>query len=223
MGAVRTMIRIVIADDHFVVREGLRTLLELDPELEVVGEAANGAEAVQAARDIQPDIVVMDLVMPEMDGVTATRMIRQDLPRTEVVAVTSVLEGSSLVSAIQAGAAAYILKDTRAEELRRAIKAAAAGQVQVPPRIAARLYRELQPPTADEPLSNGEIDVLRLLAAGHNDTAIARLLDVSEDRIRSTVSGILDKLRLQSRTMAAIYATQIGLIPLDRLGDCAGA
>src|ERR1700704_85183 len=160
------MIRIVIADDHFVVRQGMRTLLELDPEIEVAGEASNGAEALEVARALKPDVVVMDLVMPEVDGITATQLIRKELPLTEVVALTSVLEGASVVRAIQAGAAAYVLKDTRADELHRAIKAAAAGQVMVPPKIATRLLRELEPLAASQPLSSTENDVLRMLAAG---------------------------------------------------------
>jgi DNA-binding NarL/FixJ family response regulator len=217
------MIRIVIADDHLVVREGMRTLLELDPELLVVGEASTGAEALLAARALKPDIVVMDLVMPELDGLAATRLIRQELPDTEVIALTSVLEGASVVHAIQAGAAAYVLKDTQAAALYRAIKAAAAGRVQVSPRIAARLLKELQPPVAGQPLSNSEIDVLRMLAAGRTNEEMAVLCEVGDDAMRSTVAGILDKLRVLSRTLAAIYAAQVGLIPPDLLGDAAAA
>jgi DNA-binding NarL/FixJ family response regulator len=217
------MIRIVIADDHLVVREGMRTLLELDPELLVVGEASNGAEAVVAARALKPDIVVMDLVMPELDGLAATRLIRQELPDTEVIALTSVLEGASVVHAIQAGAAAYVLKDTQAAALYQAIKAAAAGQVLVSPRIAARLLKELRPPVASEPLSSAEIDVLRMLAAGRTNKEMAALCDVEDDAIRSTVAGILDKLRVLSRTLAAIYAAQVGLVPPDLLGDAVAA
>jgi DNA-binding NarL/FixJ family response regulator len=209
------MIRIVIADDHLVVRQGMRTLLELEPEIEVVGEAANGAEALQAARALRPDVVVMDLVMPEMDGITATQLIRQELPETEVVALTSVLEGASVVRAIQAGAAAYVLKDTRADELHRAIKAAAAGQVMVPPKIATRLLREMPPLAAMQPLSSAETAVLRMLAAGRTNKDMALSLGLAEEAIKSNVRVILDKLCVQSRTQAAIYATQIGLVPVD--------
>jgi len=209
----------VIADDHFVVRQGIRTLLELDPAMRIEGEASNGAEALQAARVLKPDVVVMDLAMPELDGIAATRLIRQELPDTEVVALTSILEGNSMVSAIEAGAAAYVLKDTQADALRHAIKAAAAGRVHVSPRIAARLVKELQPLKASEPLSSAEIDVLRPLAAGRTDKDMAQLLNLGEDAIKSTVKSILDKLRVQSRMLAAIYAAQVGLIPLDQLGD----
>jgi DNA-binding NarL/FixJ family response regulator len=213
------MIRIVIADDHLVVRQGMRTLLELDPEIQVVGEASNGAEALEAARALKPDVVVMDLVMPEVDGIAATQLIRQALPETEVVALTSVLEGASVVRAIQAGAAAYVLKDTRADVLHRAIRAAAAGRVVVPPKIAMRLLRELQPLVVTEPLSTAETDVLGMLATGRTNKDMALLLGVAEETIRSSVAGILDKLCVQSRTLAAIYATQIGLLPVDQLGD----
>ena len=216
-------IRIVIADDHLVVRQGMRTLLDLDPELQVVGEASNGAEALEVARSLKPDVVVMDLVMPELDGLAATRLIRQELPDTEVIALTSVLEGASVVHAIRAGAAAYVLKDTRAGALARAIKAAAAGQVQVSPRIAARLLREVQPPVVRRPLSSEETEVLCMLAAGRSNKEMAGLLDVGEDAIRSTVAGILAKLSVLSRTLAAIYAAQTGLIPPDQLGFAAAA
>src|ERR1700704_2783713 len=187
------MIRIVIADDHLVVREGMRTLLELDPDLLVVGEASTGFEAVLAARTFKPDVVVMDLLMPDLDGIAATRLIRQELPDTNVVALTSVLEGASVVNAIQAGAGAYVLKDTRPEELQRAIKAAAAGHVQLAPRIAARLLKELPRPAPSEPLSSSEIEVLRMLATGRTNHEMALACEVGEDAIRSIVAGILNK------------------------------
>src|SRR6266446_1633144 len=159
-------IRIVIADDHSVVRRGLRMFLKQDPELDVVGEAANGDEAVRLARQLQPDIVLMDLLMPVMDGIAATALIRRELPDTEVVALTSVLEDASVVGAVRAGAIGYLLKDTRAAELRRAIKAAAAGQVQLSPSAAARLMREVKAPERPEALSERELEVLQLLARG---------------------------------------------------------
>src|SRR5256712_9901190 len=139
-------IRIVIADDHSVVRRGLRMFLAMDPELVVVGEAANGEEAVHLARLLLPDIVLMDLLMPVMDGITATATIRRELPDTEVLALTSVLEDASVVSAVRAGAIGYLLKNTEADELRRAIKAAAAGQVQLSPEATARRMREVTAP-----------------------------------------------------------------------------
>src|SRR5918998_4060452 len=137
-------IRILIADDHSVVRQGLKMFLGLDPELEVVGEAENGVEAVQMARELRPDVVLMDLLMPRMDGIQATTAIRGELPDVEVLALTSVLEDASVVGAVRAGAIGYLLKDTHAEELRRAIRTAAAGQVQLAPEAAARLMREVR-------------------------------------------------------------------------------
>jgi NarL family two-component system response regulator LiaR len=212
------VIRVLIADDHEVVRQGLRTFLGLDPELELVGEAEDGAEAVELARRLRPDVVLMDLLMPEMDGITATQLIRRELPDTEVVAVTSVLEDASVGEALRAGAIGYLLKDTRAKELRRAIRAAAAGQVQLSPRAAARLVREMRAPERPESLSERETDVLRLLARGRANKEIAHDLSIAEKTVKTHVSSILGKLGLQSRTQAALYAGRIGLVTLDQLG-----
>jgi two-component system, NarL family, response regulator LiaR len=215
----RMTTRVLIVDDHEVVRQGLRTFLELDAELEVVGEAADGAEAVRMAQRLHPNVVLMDLVMPEMDGVTATQLIRQQLPDTEVVALTSVLEDALVVGAVRAGAIGYLLKDTRADELRRAIKAAAAGQVQLSPRAAARLVREIRAPDATlATLSPRETEVLRLLAGGRTNKEMARELAIGEKTVKTHVSRILGKLGVQSRTQAALHAGRVGLVPLDELG-----
>jgi NarL family two-component system response regulator LiaR len=211
-------IRVLIADDHEVVRQGLRTFLEIDPELEVVGEAADGREAVRLAHRLRPDVVLMDLLMPELDGIVATQLIRQELPDTEVMALTSVLEDASVVGAVRAGAIGYLLKDTRAKELRQAIKAAAAGQVQLSPEAAARLMREVVAPERPEVLSQRETDVLRLLAHGLANKEIAQRLSITEKTVKTHVSSILGKLGVQSRTQAALYAGRIGLVPLDELG-----
>ena len=208
-------IRIVIADDHSVVRQGLRMFLALDPELEVVGEASNGAEALTLAQRLRPDIVLMDILMPVMDGVTATGKIRQELPDTEVIALTSVLEDNAVVGAIKAGAIGYLLKDTNADELCGMIKAAAAGQVQLSPQAAARLVREVRAPDSPQSLTEREIDVLRLLAAGKANKEIAVALTIGEKTVKTHVSNILMKLGVQSRTQAALYAAQIGLAPLE--------
>ena len=208
-------IRILIVDDHAVVRQGLRMFLSLDPELEVVGEAGDGAEAVEQARRLRPDVVLMDLVMPKLDGVAATAAIRRELPDVEVIALTSVLEDASVIGAVRAGAMGYLLKDTQADELCRAIKAAAAGQVQLSPQAAARLLREVRAPESPEALTEREADVLRLLARGKANKEIARELDVGEQTVKSHVGHILAKLGVHSRTQAALHAVRIGLVPAD--------
>jgi DNA-binding NarL/FixJ family response regulator len=209
-------IRILIADDHSVVRQGLRMFLELDSELEVVGEAGNGAEAVQMAHKLHPDVVLMDVLMPVMDGVTATGKIRTELPDTEVIALTSVLDDGTVVGAVKAGAIGYLLKDTQADELCRAIKAAAAGQVQLSPQAAARLVKEVrvpEPPATS--LTDRETDVLKLLAQGKANKEIAAELSIGEKTVKTHVSAILGKLGVQSRTQAALYAAQQGLVSLE--------
>ncbi len=208
-------IRILIVDDHGVVRQGLRMYLGLDPELEVVGEAANGAEALRLAHERKPDVVLMDLLMPVMDGITATAAMRRELPEVEVIALTSVLEDSAVFGAMRAGAIGYLLKDTQAEELCRAIKAAAAGQVQLSPSVAARLLREVPAPQQPEALTERETEILRELASGKSNKEIAAALVIAEKTVRTHVSNILAKLGVTSRTQAALHAVRCGLVPLD--------
>lgn len=205
-------IRILIVDDHSVVRQGLRMFLGLDPELEVVGEAADGAEALHLARQLRPDVVLMDLLMPVMDGITATAAIRKELPDTEVLALTSVLEDASVVSAVRAGAIGYLLKDTQADELCKAIKSAAAGQVQLTPRAAARLMQAVSAPESPVDLTERETEVLRLMARGQSNKQIAHSLHISEKTVKTHVSNILSKLGVQSRTQATLYAIRVGLV-----------
>ena len=205
-------IRIMLVDDHSVVRQGLRLFLKYDPELEVVGEAGDGAEALRLARELKPDVVVMDLLMPVMDGIAATAAIRRELPETEVLALTSVLEDASVVGAVRAGAIGYLLKDTQAEALCQAIKAAAAGQVQLTPKAAARLMQAVSAPESPEALTERETEVLRLLAQGRSNKQIARSLNNTEQTIKSHVSRILSKLGVQSRTQATLYAIRTGLV-----------
>jgi NarL family two-component system response regulator LiaR len=206
-------IRILVVDDHSVVRQGLKMFLSLDPELEVVGEAANGAEAVKSTQQLKPDVVLMDLMMPVMDGIKATEIIRRESPDVEVIALTSVLEDASVVGAVRAGAIGYLLKDTQADELCRAIHAAADGQVQLSPQAAARLMREVRAPDSPEKLTERETDVLRLLALGKANKEIAAELYISETTVKTHVSNILMKLGVPSRTQAALYAVRIGLVP----------
>ena len=208
-------IRVLLADDHSVVREGLHMFLGRDPELEVVGEAADGAEAVTLARELHPDVVLMDLLMPVMDGIAATAAIRAELPDVEVVALTSVLESDAVVSAVKAGAIGYLLKDTQAAELRRAIKAAAAGQVQLSPSAVAFLLNQVRLPEAPSALTEREQEVLRLLAEGKSNKDIARSLQVVEDTVKTHVAHILAKLGVQSRTQAVLSAARLGLVTLN--------
>jgi DNA-binding NarL/FixJ family response regulator len=206
-------IRIVIADDHAVVRQGLRMLLSLDTELEIVGEAPNGKEALQLARQLEPDVVLMDLMMPVMDGIEAIKHLRREMPDVEIVALTSVQEDSTVIAAIRAGAIGYMLKDSGADELIRAIKAAVNGQVQLSPQAAAFLMREVR--HEEEPveeLTERELDVLRLLAAGLANKEIAYTLAIGEKTVKTHVSNILGKLNVSSRTQAALHAVRIGLV-----------
>ncbi len=186
--------------------------LALDPTLEIIGEASNGKEALEAARQLKPDVILMDLLMPVMDGIEATAAIKRELPDTEVIALTSVLEDASVIGAIRAGALGYLLKDTKAEELIQAIKAASEGQVQLSPQAAARLMREVRAPESPETLTDRETEVLRLLAQGRSNKEVAHQLTIGEKTVKTHVSSILAKLNVSSRTQAALYAVRIGLV-----------
>ena len=211
--------RILITDDHGVVRQGLRMFLSLEPDLEVVGEAANGREALALARELKPNVVLMDLLMPVMDGIEATEAIRSEMPEVEVIALTSVLEDTAVSGAVRAGAIGYLLKDTDAEELKRAIQAAAEGRVHLAPEAAARLMREVRGPERPEELTERETEVLRLVARGHANKQIASSLFVSEKTVKAHVSSILLKLGVQSRTQAALHAVRTGLVNTEELGE----
>lgn len=205
-------IRVLIVDDHAVVRQGLKIFLDMDEEIAIVGEASDGASAVSLARKLRPDVVLMDLLLPVMDGITATAEIRRDLSDTEVIALTSVLENAQVFRAIQAGAIGYLLKDTEAPRLLQAIKSAAAGQVQLSPEAAAILMREVRTPRATERFTERETDVLRLLAEGLSNKEIAYKLQISETTVKSHVKNIMQKLDVTSRTQAALHAVRIGLV-----------
>ena len=205
-------IRVLLVDDHAVVRQGLRMFLSLDEQLDIVGEAVNGADALQKAHVLQPDVILMDLMMPVMDGITAIGILRRDLPDIEIIALTIVLEDTAVFNAMRAGATGYLLKDTEAEELCRAIKAAAAGQVQLSPQAAARLLREVPAPDSPEQLTDRETDVLRLVAQGLANKQIALELSIGEKTVKTHVSNILSKLGVVSRTQAALYAARVGLV-----------
>ena len=211
-------ISVLIVDDHSVVRRGLRMFLEDDPTLIIVGEASDGEEAVRLAREMRPDVVLRDLLLPKLDGIAATERIRRELPDTQVVALTSVLEDVSVVGAVKAGAIGYLMKNADADELVSAIHAAAAGQVRLSPEASKRLVREVRSPQSPETLTQRETEVLRLLAEGNSNKQIARALGVTEQTVKTHVHNLLSKLGMLSRTQAALYAARLGLIPMEQVG-----
>jgi two-component system, NarL family, response regulator LiaR len=208
-------IRVLLVDDHAVVREGLRTYLGLHDDLEVVGEAADGAEAVRAASDLRPDVVLMDLMMPVLDGVGAMRALREQLPETRVIALTSFTDEATLLPALQAGAAGYLLKNVQPAELHRAIVAAHAGEALLDPAVAARLLEAIAQPAgfaAPERLTPREREVLGLLGRGLSNKRIARELGVAEKTVKTHVGHVLAKLGVTDRTQAALLAVREGLV-----------
>jgi len=211
-------IRVLIVDDHSVVRQGLQMFLALDPDIEIIGEAENGREALLRARELRPDVILMDLLMPEMNGVAAIKAIKAELPEIEIIALTSVLEDKAIFDAIREGATGYLLKDTESHKLCEAIKAASVGQVQLSPEVAARLMREIRAPESPETLTERETDVLLALTRGLSNSEIAEALFITERTVKAHVSNILGKLGLASRTQAALYALKNGLISLDEIG-----
>jgi NarL family two-component system response regulator LiaR len=205
-------VRLLIVDDHEMVRQGLRVFLDSDPAIEIVGEAEDGIQALELARQLQPDVVLMNLVMPRMDGIDATAALRKELPDIEVIILTSEFNEDRVVAAIRAGAIGYLLKDTSANDLRTAIIAAANGQVLLSPQAIAGLLREVRAPEAGDPLTERETDVLRLLTQGLSNKEIALRLNISEQTVKSHVHNLLNKLRVTSRTQAALYGVRLGLV-----------
>jgi NarL family two-component system response regulator LiaR len=210
-------ISLLIADDHAMVRQGLRVLLGLDREMQPVGEAVDGREAVELARRLRPDVVLMDLLMPGVDGLSATATIRHELPDVEVLVLTGYLDDHLVMDALHAGAIGYLLKDAHADELHRAVRAAAAGQVQLSPAVAARLVRDVDAPRGVPRLTRREEEVLTLMARGRDNRQIARELNIGAQTVKTHVSSILAKLNAQSRTQAALYAMRLGLVPVTEL------
>jgi two-component system, NarL family, response regulator LiaR len=208
-------IRLLLVDDHTVVRQGLKMVLSLEDDLEIVGEAANGREALALVGRLAPQVVLMDLLMPVMDGVSAIRAIKGEHPEVEVVALTSVLEDRLVIDAVEAGAAGYLLKETGPEELVEAIRAAARGEVRLHPKAQKRLVREVRTPEMRESLTERETETLRLVARGLANKEIAARLGVSEVTVKTHVSSILSKLGLSSRTQAALFALKEGLVGLE--------
>jgi len=210
-------ITVLLVDDHALVRSGVRAYLETQPELVVVAEAGSGQEAVQQAVEYAPDVVLMDLVMPGMDGVEATRRVREVSPRTQVVVLTSFHEDTHIFPAIKAGAISYLLKDIGPAELAEAIRAAARGEAILHPKVAARLLQELrgnrtQTINVYTELSEREQEVLRLIAEGMSNAEMAEKLVLSEKTVKSHVSNILNKLHLADRTQAAVFAWREGVV-----------
>lgn len=215
------MIRIIIIDDHTVVRQGLRFLLEQQPDIVVVGESADGEQGVALVGNLLPDVVLLDLLMPGMDGVTAVRAIKRITPATHILILTSSYEDDHIFRVIKAGALSYLLKDVETEELVMAVRTAAHGESTLHPRVAARLLREIQHshlPSIDD-LTSRELDVLTHLARGRSNHQIALELCISDETVKTHVSNILSKLHLVDRTQAAIYALQKRLVPLQEALD----
>ena len=210
-------ITVFIVDDHAVVRRGIRALLEAEDDFLVVGEAGSGGEAVLLAADLAPDVVLMDLVMPGIDGVEATRLLKQRSPRSQVIVLTSYHEDEHIFPAIRAGALSYLLKGVGLEELTEAVRKAARGEATLHPHVAARLVQELHGSAQDsislyKTLSEREREVLRLVAEGMSNALIAEKLVISERTVKSHVNNILSKLHVTDRTQAAIYAWRQGIM-----------
>jgi NarL family two-component system response regulator LiaR len=210
------VISVLIADDHPFVRHGLRTYLETLDDMDVAGEAENGIEAVELVERLLPDVVLMDLVMPELDGIGAIRRIREIAPSTKVIALTSFDDDEKVFPAIKAGAAGYLLKDVRPADLAEAVRKASRGEALLAPSVAARLMREVSGErAAPAGLTERELEVLRLIARGMSNKQIAHELVVSEKTVKTHVSNILAKLHLADRTQAALYAVREGLAELE--------
>ncbi|HEU0297774.1 MAG TPA: response regulator transcription factor [Anaerolineales bacterium] len=213
-------IRVLLTDDHAIVRKGVRALLATERDIQVIGEAGNGVEAVAQAEALCPDVILMDLVMPKLDGIEATRQITAKIPSARVIVLTSFAADEKVFPAIKAGALGYLLKDSGPEELVRAIRQVYRGEPSLEPSIARKVLFELaqapkQQSLTTDPLTGRELDVLRLIAQGCSNKEIALKLCVSELTVRTHVSNILCKLHLASRTQAALYALQKGITSLE--------
>lgn len=210
-------ISVLIVDDHSVVRQGVRAFLEVQPDLAIAGEAESGEQAVQLAQELIPDVVLMDLALPGIDGVEATRQIKRVSPRTQVIVLTSYYEDEHVFPALRAGAISYTLKDLRPAELVEIVRKAAEGESVLHPRVASRLIQEVRQakravPPAFAELTERELEVLRMIAEGHSNAVIAEQLVLSEKTVKGHVSNILSKLHMEDRTQAAVFAWQEGLM-----------
>jgi NarL family two-component system response regulator LiaR len=212
-------IRILVADDHPIVRKGLHTLISSEPDLEWVGEAADGVEAVEQALALRPDVILMDIMMPRLDGVEAIKQIKANYPQAGILIITSFAEDDKIFQAIKAGALGYLLKDSAPQELLQAIYDVYQDKPSLHPTIALKLMQEIQQPSTQslttEPLTEREVEILKLIAQGLSNQEIAARLVVSERTIGNHVGNILNTLHLANRTQAALYALKKGLASLD--------
>jgi len=210
-------ITVILVDDHAMVRQGVRAFFVTQPDISVVAEAGSGEQAVKLAAQFVPDVILMDLIMPNMDGVEATRRVKQVSPRSQIIVLTSYHEDENIFPALKAGALSYILKDLSAEELASAVRKAAVGEAVLHPRVAARVIKELQGKRSEAlnpftELSERELEVLKLIADGMSNAEMAGKLVLSEKTIKGHVSNILNKLQLADRTQAAVYAWREGIV-----------
>jgi len=216
-----SLIRVLIVDDQRLMRDGLRTLIELETDLDVAGEAANGLEAVSAYRDLEPDIVLMDIQMPNLNGVEATRRIKADWPEANILILTTFDDDEYIFEALRAGASGYLLKDVSGKELASAIRTISEGGTLIAPSVARKVVAEFarlkpaSPETPDslpEPLSEREIEILKVLAQGHTNKEIADHLHLAEGTVKNYVTSILHKIGARDRTQAALRARELGLL-----------
>jgi NarL family two-component system response regulator LiaR len=212
-------IRILLVDDHAVVREGMRAFIQIKPDMEVIGEAADGIEALEKARDLEPDVILLDIVMPRLDGIGTIEALNEQGSEARILIITSFAEDDQIFPAIKAGALGYLLKDSQPQELIQAIRDVYRGEPSLHPTVALKLMNELDrepemPPT-EEPLTERELEVLKLIAQGHTNREIGEQLHLSERTVGKYGSNILDKLHLANRTQAALYALRTGIADLD--------
>jgi NarL family two-component system response regulator LiaR len=212
-------IRILIVDDHAVVREGLRAFIQIKPDMEVVGEAADGIETLEIAQDLAPDVILLDIVMPKLDGIGTIEGLKKQGSQARILVITSFAEDEQIFPAIKAGALGYILKDSKPQELIQAIRDVYRGEPSLHPTVALKLMNDLNrepelPPT-EEPLTERELDVLKLIAQGHTNREIGQQLHLAERTVGTYTSSILDKLHLANRTQAALYALRTGIANLE--------